>query len=145
MSRKKGRPEGIREQTTVIEDDAVFFQPWYLPKDVYLQIRRLLPNAQLSKMRYYYEDYGCLKCSQKETIYGSNGLCERCTVLIRGRLQRSLKRRLNAVGATASETVSPTVLSDGIDQARSLLEDVRKVMERRGPQTRRRLPRGLIA
>src|SRR5580704_6912679 len=91
---------GSRQTHSVGPDEDIFLQPWFVPKDVYLQIRRLLPNAQLSKMRYYFEDYGCLKCSKQTTIYGSNGLCERCSVLIRGRIQRCLERRLKAAGVT---------------------------------------------
>lgn len=124
-------------------DDSIFLQPWFVPKDVYLQIRRLLPNAQLSKMRYYFEDYGCLKCSKQTTIYGSNGLCERCSVLIRGRIQRCLQRRLRAVGVTDSQRVNPTVLSSGLDSARSLLRNLTDT-KRAAPARRRRSPRGLV-
>ena len=30
-------------------DSNVFLQPWFLPRDVYAQIRRVLPSAHLSK------------------------------------------------------------------------------------------------
>ena len=78
--------------------DEIFLQPWYVPRDVYLEIRRVLPNIHLTKMRYYFEDYGCLKCSDRKALYGSNGLCEKCSVLIRGRVARCMERRLKKVG-----------------------------------------------
>jgi hypothetical protein len=151
MMNKKGksssasrRSVGTEQSRSVRSEEDIFLQPWFVPKDVYLQIRRLLPNAQLSKMRYYFEDYGCLKCSKQDTIYGSNGLCERCSVLIRGRLQRCLQRRLRAVGVTETQSVSPTLLGGGMETARTLLQSVRPKHSRVEPVVRRRSPRNLI-
>jgi hypothetical protein len=108
------------------ETDAdVFLQPWFLPKDVYFQIRRILPNAHLSKMRYYFEDYGCLRCGIHDSLYGSNGLCERCSVLIRGRVTRALKRRLKNVGETGPELTILQGLGDGMTAAQDLLYGLR--------------------
>lgn len=107
-------------------NDEVFLQPWFVPKDVYLEIRRLLPNIHLTKMRYYFEDYGCLKCGDRKHLYGSNGLCERCSVLIRGRVARLLKRRLKAVGIGDPPPEIAMTLGSGIDAARSLLHGLRK-------------------
>lgn len=106
-----------------IPNDEVFLQSWYLPREVYLEIRRVLPNIHLSKMRYYFEDYGCLKCGTRDSLYGSNGLCERCNVLIRGRVIRALKRRLKSVGAFNPETDHVSALSDGMTSAQLLLAD----------------------
>lgn len=78
--------------------DEIFLQPWYVPRDVYLEIRRVLPNIHLAKMRYYFEDYGCLKCGDRKALYGANGLCERCSVVVRGRVARCMQRRLRKVG-----------------------------------------------
>ena len=55
--------------------DAIFLQPWFLPVEVYRAIRRVLPYIHLFKMRYYFEDYGCLKCGKKNALYQSNGFC----------------------------------------------------------------------
>lgn len=107
-------------------DDDVFLQPWFVPKDVYLEMRRLLPNIHLSKMRYYFEDYGCLKCGERKHLYGSNGLCERCSVLIRGRIVRALQRRLKAVGNIEAPHDIASALGSGIDAARFLLRDLRR-------------------
>jgi len=79
-------------------DDEIFLQPWYLPRKTFLAIRELLPSAQLLKMRYYFEDYGCLKCGKLGVVYGSNGMCTRCVIIVRGRVVLSLKRRFEKVG-----------------------------------------------
>ena len=47
----------------------------------FLAIRRLLPSSQLLKMRYYYEDYGGLKCGKANVAYRSNGFRGRCKVV----------------------------------------------------------------
>lgn len=79
-------------------DDEIFLQPWFLPKDIFLEVRRLLPSSQLLKMRYYFEDYGCLRCGRSDVLYRSNGLCEKCNIIIRGRIVLSLKRRFEKLG-----------------------------------------------
>lgn len=119
---------GARQKTKVaprgeFPNEEVFLQPWYLPRDVFLAVRRILPNIHLSKMRFYFEDYGCLKCGTREALYGSNGLCERCNVLIRGRVVRALKRRLKKVGVVGSDNGISDALGTGMDSAQALLRD----------------------
>lgn len=111
-------------------DSDVFLQPWFLPRDVYIQIRRVLPSAHLSKMRYYFEDYGCLKCGVRDSLYGSNGFCEKCNGLIRGRVIRALKRRLRNVGEVGPELEILNALGNGMETAQELLHRLR-------PRTRR--------
>jgi hypothetical protein len=79
--------------------DELFLQPWFLPKPTYLKLRRLLPSSQLLKMRYYFEDYGCLKCGSREGFYASNGMCKPCSIVIRNRVVLSLARRFRKIGA----------------------------------------------
>jgi hypothetical protein len=89
---------GKREANGVVYDE-LFLQPWFLPKSTYLAVRRLLPSSQLAKMRYYFEDYGCLKCGHRHALYASNGLCRRCSIIVRSRIVLCLKRRFRKVGA----------------------------------------------
>jgi hypothetical protein len=102
-------------------DDDVFLQPWFLPKDVSLQIRSILPHIHLTKMRYYFDDYGCLRCESRNILYGSNGLCENCAPLIRKRVSESLKRRLKSVGLSESDRTVES-LSDCVTAARHIIE-----------------------
>ena len=99
--------------------DAIFLQPWFLPVEVYRAIRRLLPYIHLFKMRYYFEDYGCLKCGKKNVLYQSNGFCETCGVVIRHRVKQALKRRLKEVGVQANSTEIPW--TDGMLAAEQIL------------------------
>jgi hypothetical protein len=74
----KRRTEGV-----VPIDDQVFMLPWFLPKETYLAVRRILPNIHIAKMRYYFEDYGCMRCERRDVLYRTNGLCERLRLNIR--------------------------------------------------------------
>ena len=100
--------------------DEVFLQPWFLPRPIYAAIRRLLPGVHLAKMRYYFDDYGCLRCGERSQLYGSNGLCERCSVVVRYRVVQSLRRRLKRVGVMSSLPMSDGY-ADQAQLARRLL------------------------
>jgi hypothetical protein len=80
-------------------EDELFLQPWFVPKDVYAEIRRILTPSQMLKMRYYFEDYGCLKCGELNAHYGSNGFCRSCSIIVRARIALCLKRRFKKIGA----------------------------------------------
>src|SRR5216683_6733368 len=88
----------FRSSQTLLAHDELFLQPWFLPKPTYLALRKLLPSSQLVKMRYYFEDYGCLKCESRTALYASNGLCKACSIAVRGRVALSLRRRFRNVG-----------------------------------------------
>jgi hypothetical protein len=111
VPRKSVEPQLDREE--------VFLQPWFLPNDVSRQIRRLLPNIHLMKMRYYFEEYGCIRCERRDILYASNGLCENCAPLIRGRVVTCLKKRLKSVGVT--ESLQYEGLEDCVSSAREIL------------------------
>jgi|SRR5689334_20579053 hypothetical protein len=89
-TRKTGRAGG--------GEDEIFLQPWFLSKPLYLKLRKLLPSSQLLKMRYYFEDYGCLRCGQRNKLYASNGMCKECSIVVRARVVLSLKKRFRRVG-----------------------------------------------
>lgn len=108
---------------SILQHDEIFMQPWFIPKHIYSEIRRLLPNVHLSKMRYYFEDYGGLKCGERKSLYGANGLCEKCTGLIRGRVARALQRRLKDVGEVDLDPGISGKLGDGMIAAQALLRN----------------------
>lgn len=100
--------------------DEVFLQPWFIPRNVYAAVRRLLPSVHLAKMRYYFDDYGCLRCGETGRLYGSNGLCERCTVVVRWRVAQALRKRLKQVGVR-SDSPYASEIADRTLTARRLL------------------------
>jgi hypothetical protein len=76
--------------------DDIFLQPWFLPRHTAFAIKRILPPEHRHKMRFYFDDYGCLKCEQRDVQYGSNGLCKLCMQRIKLRLFFAIKRRWTA-------------------------------------------------
>lgn len=99
--KKRARREG---SDSALVYDELFLQPWFLPKQTYLAMRRLLPSSQLTKMRYYFQDYGCLKCGNRDALYASNGLCKRCSIVVRARVVLALKRRFRKMGTRVDRT-----------------------------------------
>jgi hypothetical protein len=102
---KASLSDGQRQALAILYDE-VFMQPWFIPKPIYLAIRRLLPNIHLMKMRHYFDDYGCLRCGESNAIYGASGFCYACNVIVRCRILRSLKKRLKKAHVKWEETAS---------------------------------------
>lgn len=73
--------------------DELWFQPWFLPGRIAFAIRSIAPPDYHLKMRYFFDDYGCIVC-KKDHNYGSNGMCVNCYRQVRKRLSRSVRRRL---------------------------------------------------
>jgi hypothetical protein len=72
--------------------ETVLFQPWFLPQHIGFAIRSLVPPQFRSRMRYFFEDYGCMICGT-ESGYHSNGMCRICGSRIRKKIMLSVKRR----------------------------------------------------
>ena len=85
-----GSKKEARDRHTLSE---VALQPWFLPRELSWKIRCILPNDYWRKMRYYFDDYGCLRCAQKSVVYGFNGLCRVCYKLIVHRIGFALASR----------------------------------------------------
>jgi hypothetical protein len=75
----------------------VLFQPWFLSKAVAQAILRLIPLEYIARMRWYFEDYGCIRCKRKKNkvMYGASGFCVDCGPKVRRCLVQSMKRRGN--------------------------------------------------
>jgi hypothetical protein len=76
--------------------DNIFLQPWFLPQHAALAVKRILPPEHRHKMRFYFDDYGCLKCGERNVTYGSNALCKTCVQQVKLRLFWAIKRRWTA-------------------------------------------------
>jgi hypothetical protein len=55
--------------TPTFDSEEIALQPWFLDRRACCAIKRLIPPVHLSKMRYYFEDYGCLRCGSKTRPY----------------------------------------------------------------------------
>lgn len=69
-------------------------EPWFLSLETAKAVLRMIPRAYFSRMRWFFEDYGCLRCGKSNLSYGSNGLCVGCRRSVARCLLRSMKRRL---------------------------------------------------
>ena len=114
-----------RTKADIPIDDQVFMLPWFLPKQTYLAVRRILPNIHIAKMRYYFEDYGCMRCERRDVLYRTNGLCDRCNTIVRWRLTQCLKKRLADVGIAAVSNYE-SVTGRGLSLAQDLLKPFRQ-------------------
>lgn len=70
----------------------VLLQPWFLPLRIAYDIHGMVPPDFWNKMRYYFEDYGCMIC-EAESGYHSNGMCKSCYDKIRKKLTACVARR----------------------------------------------------
>jgi len=75
--------------------EKVLLQPWFLPQRITFAIHALVPPDFYNKMRYYFDDYGCMIC-EKESGYHSNGMCHGCYCKTRQRMLLSVKRHLES-------------------------------------------------
>lgn len=103
--------------------DEVFLQPWFLDHRAAVAVRRLVPDLFLRRMRFYFEDWGCLLCGSKRRHYGSNGMCHLCIVRVRKRLFGCLQKR----GMKHKARSQSTRLADEVERVRSarmLLSDL---------------------
>ena len=89
------------KQMTLL-DKELFLQPWFLTRPMHNELRRLLPPSQMLKMRYYFDDFGCLRCQSQIAMYGSNGMCHACFVLVHSRIIGCLRKRFQKVGIESS-------------------------------------------
>ena len=111
---RRGRANGLHE---------ISLQPWFLNNECAAAIRRIVPPALLHKMRYYFEDWGCLICKSKNRPHASNGMCGQCATRIQKRLFWCLQRR----GIVASPERDRSDIPNGEERVRSattLLSDL---------------------
>lgn len=76
-------------------ESAVLFQPWFLPSRVAFAIHRLVPPDFYNKMRYVFDDYGCMICGRRSD-YHSNGMCRLCSSRVRSKIVKSALRHSKA-------------------------------------------------
>jgi|HubBroStandDraft_6_1064221.scaffolds.fasta_scaffold199233_2 hypothetical protein len=120
--------------------DDIFLQPWFLPLQTAFAIKRILPPEHRHRMRFYFDDYGCLKCGKTGVAYGSNALCKLCMQQVKLRLFFAIKRRWTA----ASPDNLPRTFTRMAD-AQRLLKDLlnsssKKALKKRNAPHSRGLP-----
>lgn len=91
-NRARKAARGMAKEARSALPDDILLQPWFLPKRLADAIRGIVPTAFYNKMRYYFDDYGCVICG-KETEHHSNGMCVTCYQRVLSRMKKSVKRR----------------------------------------------------
>ena len=79
--------------------DDIFLQPWFLSQRTAFAIRRILPPEHRHKMKFFFDDYGCMRCDKKKVTYGSNALCKRCMQQVKLKMFFAIKRRWTATSS----------------------------------------------
>jgi hypothetical protein len=75
--------------------EELLLQPWFLSMRIARAIHALVPLSYRNKMRYFFDDYGCMVCGE-EYEYGANGMCRYCYNDVVQKLRRAAKRRLKS-------------------------------------------------
>jgi hypothetical protein len=115
---KRRDPRTSPARRKLLED--IFLQPWFLPLETAQSIRRLLPDAHNRKMRFYFDDWGCMKCEKKGLMYGANGMCRRCSQKVQHRVVCCLQKHLGATIPVVRRPESCT----RVESAKLLLRDL---------------------
>lgn len=98
----------------------VFLQPWFVTLETSWAIRRLLPPDYIRKLKYYFEDYGCLRCGKTDRPHDSNAMCKPCVAQVKLRFLFALKRR----GLPAQAVKKRHSPFDRMAEAKRLLADL---------------------
>jgi hypothetical protein len=114
----KKRKTRARSRESFLEE--TLLQPWFVPSETAQAIRRLLPDTHIHKMRFYFDDWGCMKCEKKGLMYGANGMCSRCAQKVQQRVVCCLRKRLSATDLVVRRPESCT----RVESAKLLLRDL---------------------
>jgi hypothetical protein len=99
------------------------FLPWFLDLRTMRKVEAILPYYYHTRLRFYFDKCGCIRCNRKQISYCANGLCKPCTGLVSDRLERSDKTMKRRYGKR-SEVPSAVILKRMMT-AQELLADFR--------------------
>lgn len=105
--------------------EMTMLQPWFLPRRTCNEILRLLPPEWKKRMRYYFDDYGCMRCDRRDVPHQRCGFCEKCCRMVLRRLGFSVRRHFKKA-AEAQPTAKPSDLQTRARLAQKLLRGITK-------------------
>ncbi len=97
---------------------SLLLEPFMQSKQVQIEITKLLDVVQQKKWSYYFEDWGCLICGQKDAGYKSVGMCSTFFSRVTNRMAASLRRAYSErpvfdkpkdLVAMAQEALAPSI------------------------------------
>lgn len=101
----------------------VFLEPWFLSLESARAVQRLIPREYSCRMRWFFDDFGCIRCRGKKTGYGGNGFCVTCRCTIVSCVVRSIRKRAKGLNAQATPVFSRSGIRR-IEVAERLLGDL---------------------
>jgi hypothetical protein len=121
---KKHKPAPRKGRSAQLSMKDLFLQPWFLDRACAAAIRRMVPELFVHKMRFYFEDWGCLMCKSKTRRHGSNGFCHQCTSKVQKRLYWCMRKRALPSTPRGSTREDEIQQMDRVRIARTLLSDL---------------------
>lgn len=102
-------------------------QPWLLPKHVACEVARVIPFGYRKRLRFFFNDFGCIRCRRRTVRYGGSGFCENCSSRVSTLLRLSMKRHQKEIQADTMAPLRPTIQRyiERVDRAEELLADFR--------------------
>jgi hypothetical protein len=73
------------------QKDGILIEPFFRPRRIAEEIRRLQIVPERKKWSIYYDKWGCLRCGTNSRQHASHGMCLRCTVQIIQRLKEIVR------------------------------------------------------
>jgi hypothetical protein len=92
----------IPETTGAWPDE--IFEPFFQGRAVSTEMKRLQTVPEQRKWHYYFDEFGCLICQQKDRPHVSLGMCTYCSRRTAARLQSILRRLEKAAPDSAQFT-----------------------------------------
>lgn len=101
----------------------VFLEPWFLSLESARAVQRLIPRKYSCRMRWFFDDFGCIRCRGKKTGYGGNGFCVSCRCTIVSCIARSIRKRAKGLNDRSTPVFSRNSIRR-IEVAERLLGDL---------------------
>lgn len=120
---REAKAEEDRPQTEEELSDSVLLQPWCLPREIAVAIRKLISVPHWHKFEWTYEDHGCWKCERKDVPHQSLGHCQNCYQQLLNRVKSSVVKH-HAGGQLASVGEMKAALTLKADSARNILAEI---------------------
>jgi hypothetical protein len=121
IAAKQSAAEETRPETDMELSESVLAQPWCLPRDIALAIRKLIPGR---KFTFVFEQYGCFKCERTDVQHHSLGMCQRCNALYTARLKEAVVKQAYKNADRPSLAEMKTSLTLKSDSARNILAEI---------------------
>jgi hypothetical protein len=100
-----------------------FLEPWFLDLETARSVQRIIPPKYSRRMRWFFDDFGCIRCKGKESGYGGNGFCVNCRYTIVSGIVRSIRKRSKSLNEKTPPAFSRSSLRR-IEVAERLLGDL---------------------